>query len=53
MTNEEIYDVSGGSVEIDGVDVRSVTQKSLRSFIGIVQQDVYLFNGTGKACSLD
>ncbi len=42
------YDVSGGSVEIDGVDVRSVTQKSLRSFIGIVQQDVYLFNGTVK-----
>ncbi len=42
------YDVTGGSVRIDGVDVRSVTQKSLRSYIGIVQQDVYLFNGTIK-----
>ncbi len=40
------YDVSEGSVKIDGTDVRSVTQRSLRSFIGIVQQDVYLFNGT-------
>ncbi|SEB05243.1 ATP-binding cassette, subfamily B [Pseudobutyrivibrio sp. ACV-2] len=42
------YDVTGGSVRIDGVDVRNVTQKSLRSYIGIVQQDVYLFNGTIK-----
>jgi ATP-binding cassette subfamily B protein len=42
------YDVSGGSVMIDGTDIRDVTQKSLRSFIGIVQQDVYLFNGTVK-----
>ncbi len=42
------YDVTGGQVCIDGVDIRSVTQKSLRSFIGIVQQDVYLFNGTIK-----
>jgi ATP-binding cassette subfamily B protein len=33
---------------IDGTDVRDVTQKSLRSYIGIVQQDVYLFNGTVK-----
>ena len=40
------YDVTGGSVKIDGTDVRDVTQQSLRSFIGIVQQDVYLFNGT-------
>ena len=40
------YDVSEGSVKIDGIDVRDVTQRSLRSFIGIVQQDVYLFNGT-------
>ncbi|MCR5789927.1 MAG: ABC transporter ATP-binding protein/permease [Lachnospiraceae bacterium] len=40
------YDVTAGSVRIDGTDVRQVTQKSLRSFIGIVQQDVYLFNGT-------
>ncbi len=35
-------------MRIDGVDVRNVTQKSLRSYIGIVQQDVYLFNGTIK-----
>ncbi len=42
------YDVTGGSVRIDGVDIRTVTQKSLRSYIGIVQQDVYLFNGTIK-----
>ncbi|MBP5266139.1 MAG: ABC transporter ATP-binding protein [Lachnospiraceae bacterium] len=40
------YDVTGGSVYIDGTDIRTVTQKSLRSYIGIVQQDVYLFNGT-------
>ena len=40
------YDVTCGSVCIDGVDIRTVTQKSLRSYIGIVQQDVYLFNGT-------
>ncbi|MBE5823457.1 MAG: ABC transporter ATP-binding protein [Butyrivibrio sp.] len=42
------YDVSDGAVLIDGTDIRDVTQKSLRSFIGIVQQDVYLFNGTVK-----
>ncbi len=42
------YDVTGGQVLIDGTDIRTVTQKSLRSFIGIVQQDVYLFNGTVK-----
>ncbi len=40
------YDVTGGCVKIDGTDIRDVTQKSLRSYIGIVQQDVYLFNGT-------
>ena len=40
------YDVTGGEITIDGTDIRTVTQKSLRSFIGIVQQDVYLFNGT-------
>ncbi|SCZ78792.1 ABC transporter ATP-binding protein [Pseudobutyrivibrio xylanivorans] len=42
------YDVTGGQVLIDGVDIRTVSQKSLRSYIGIVQQDVYLFNGTIK-----
>ena len=40
------YDVTGGSVSIDGKDVRSLTLKSLRSAIGIVQQDVYMFGGT-------
>ena len=40
------YDVTGGSVSIDGRDVRGVTLKSLRSCIGLVQQEVYLFGGT-------
>ena len=40
------YDVTEGSVCIDGNDVRDVTLKSLRNQIGIVQQDVYLFAGT-------
>ena len=40
------YDVDAGSISIDGQDVRSVTQRSLREAIGLVQQDVYLFDGT-------
>ena len=40
------YDVKGGSISIDGQDVRGVTQESLRRAIGLVQQDVYLFDGT-------
>ncbi|MBR6218125.1 MAG: ABC transporter ATP-binding protein [Eubacterium sp.] len=40
------YDVTKGSIRIDGKDVRDVTLKSLRENIGIVQQDVYLFAGT-------
>ena len=40
------YDVTGGRILIDGKDVRSVTLKSLRNHIGMVQQDVYLFAGT-------
>ena len=40
------YDVSGGTVCVDGKDVRKVKLKSLRDQIGIVQQDVYLFAGT-------
>ncbi len=40
------YDVTEGAVKIDGRDVREITLKSLRSQIGIVQQDVYLFVGT-------
>lgn len=40
------YDVQSGSISIDGQDVRGVTQHSLRDAIGLVQQDVYLFDGT-------
>lgn len=40
------YDVSGGAVRVDGQDVRSVTQDSLRRAIGIVPQDTVLFNDT-------
>ena len=40
------YDVTGGRILVDGLDVRSVTQHSLRQNIGIVQQDVFLFAGT-------
>lgn len=40
------YDVTGGEILIDGVDVRKIQLKSLRNHIGIVQQDVYLFVGT-------
>ena len=40
------YDVSSGSICIDGVDVRKVTQKSIHQNIGIVQQDVFLFADT-------
>ncbi len=40
------YDVSGGAVLIDGMNVRDIDIQSLRSNIGIVQQDVYLFSGT-------
>ena len=40
------YDVTGGSIKIDGKDIRDIKLKSLRDHIGIVQQDVYLFAGT-------
>jgi ATP-binding cassette subfamily B protein len=40
------YDVSGGEITIDGIDVKGITQNSLRKNIGIVQQDVYLFHGS-------
>ncbi|UOE57900.1 ABC transporter ATP-binding protein/permease [Bacillus sp. CMF12] len=42
------YDVNSGSIKIDGMDIRDMTKKSLRSQIGIVQQDVFLFTGTLK-----
>jgi ATP-binding cassette subfamily B protein len=41
-----LYEVSEGSIEIDGQDIRRVTQKSLRDAIGIVPQDTVLFNET-------
>ncbi len=40
------YDVTNGSIKIDGTDIRDIKLKSLRDHIGIVQQDVYLFAGT-------
>lgn len=40
------YDVTAGSIKIDGTDIRDVTLKSLRNQIGMVQQDIYLFAGT-------
>ena len=40
------YDVDAGSIRVDGLDVRHVTQSSLRRAIGIVQQDVFLFADT-------
>lgn len=54
------YDVTGGSITLDGVDIKDIKQKSLRQNIGIVQQDVYMFYGTirdniayGKAGATD
>ena len=43
---ERFYDVTEGAVLVDGHDVRSVTQESLRRSIGIIQQDVFIFAGT-------
>lgn len=40
------YDVTDGQITVDGQDIRHVTLKSLRSSIGLVQQEVYLFGGT-------
>ena len=40
------YDVTSGSVSVDGHDVRELTQESLRRAIGIIQQDVFMFAGT-------
>jgi ABC-type multidrug transport system fused ATPase/permease subunit len=42
------YEVSSGSILIDGYDIKDVTLTSLRSSIGVVQQDVYLFSGSVK-----
>lgn len=40
------YEVTDGSIKVDGTDIRDITLESLRKNIGIVQQDVYLFAGT-------
>ena len=40
------YEIDGGSITIDGHDIRDVTMRSLRRNIGLVQQDVFLFAGT-------
>lgn len=40
------YEVDDGHIRIDGVDIKDVTQRSLRDHIGIVQQDVFLFTGS-------
>ena len=40
------YDTTSGSIAIDGQDIKNVTLQSLRSNIGVVQQDVYLFSGS-------
>ncbi|UJW85393.1 ABC transporter ATP-binding protein [Devosia sp. SL43] len=40
------YELDSGSISIDGIDIRDMTQNSLRGQIGIVQQDVFLFGGT-------
>lgn len=42
------YDVTGGRITVDGVDIRNMKLQSLRKHIGIVQQDVFLFSGSIK-----
>lgn len=42
------YDISSGSITVDGIDIRKITAKSLRKSIGIVQQDVFLFAASIK-----
>ncbi len=41
-----LYDVTGGSIQIDGIDIRQFRQQDLRRQIAVVSQDVYLFHGT-------
>ncbi len=41
-----LYDVIDGSIEIDGIDIRDISQESLRSQIGVVLQETFLFSGT-------
>lgn len=44
----KFYKINSGKITIDGIDINKINLKSLRSHIGIVQQDVYLFGGTIK-----
>jgi ATP-binding cassette subfamily B protein len=46
---QRLHPVTGGAILIDGIDVRSMTQRSLRSQIGVVFQDPHLFNDTVRA----
>ena len=46
MLLPRLYDVTGGAIRMDGIDVRDLTQESLRSAIGIVSQDPHLFHDT-------
>ena len=46
---QRFYHVSEGSISVDGVDIRDMTQRSLRSQIGVVFQDAHLFNDTVRA----
>jgi ATP-binding cassette, subfamily B, bacterial len=46
---QRFYQVSEGSIRVDGVDIREMTQRSLRSQIGVVFQDAHLFNDTVRA----
>lgn len=43
---ERFYDVNGGSIQIDGVDIRDMSRHELRSIFGMVLQDTWLFSGT-------
>jgi subfamily B ATP-binding cassette protein MsbA len=43
---QRFYDVDSGSIQIDGIDIRDVTQESLRNQIGVVNQDAFLFHDT-------
>jgi ATP-binding cassette subfamily B protein len=46
---QRLYPVTEGSISIDGVDIRAMTQRSLRAQIGVVFQDPHLFNDTVRA----
>ena len=43
---ERFYDVNGGAIKIDGVDIRDMTRKELRDIFAMVLQDTWLFSGT-------